>query len=177
MAYVVTTADALCDRSRMPGWLLTTLTGGKMKASAGLIRRLTDERGTDFRTIVFDNQGEVVGVGEKHYRPPGWLREAVMVRDLADTGPLSNSAVRRADLDHIVPFPEGGTDVTNLHTPGRRSHTAKTRGDWTIHRQHDGTLVWTHPPTGVRIKRHTRWRPLTGDPPGPAPPPPSPEDN
>ncbi len=159
MAYVVTTADALCDADRTPGWLLTTLTGGKMKASAGLIRRLTDERGTDVRTIVFDNQGEVVGVGQKHYRPPGWLREAVMVRDLDDTGPLSNSAVRRADLDHIIPFPEGGTDVTNLHAPGRRSHTAKTRGDWTVHRQRDGTLIWTHPPTGVKVKRPRRWPP------------------
>ena len=46
--------------------------------------------------------------------------------------------VRRADLDHIRPWPDGPTDVDNLNPIGRRWHNAKTSRHWTVHRARTG---------------------------------------
>jgi hypothetical protein len=161
-AYVVTTADALCDATQTPGWLLTTLTGGHLRATSTLIQKLIDTRGADLRGIVLDDHGQVIGVGRRTHKPPHWLREAIWVRDLADTAPGSTTAVRRCDIDHIHPFDDGGrTDADNLHPIGRAAHNAKTDNRWTIRRARDGTTRWTHTRTGFHLTRPPTW---TGDP-------------
>ena len=104
--------EALLDQTRTPGWLLHTLAGGRMKVSTSTLQRLVDERGADLRTIVLDDAGEVVGVGRRTKVPPRWLREAIWVRDTAVRDPDGTTPVRRADLDHIVPWPDGATTST-----------------------------------------------------------------
>ena len=87
--------EALLDRARTPGWLLHTLAGGRMKVSTGALQRLADERGADLRTIVLDDTGEVVGVGQRTRIPPRWLREAIWARDTCVRDPDGTTPVRR----------------------------------------------------------------------------------
>ena len=136
--------DALLDADRTPGWLLHTLAGGRMKVSTAALQRLVDERGADLRGVVLDDCGQVVGVGRTTHVPPDWLRQAIWARDLVVADPDGATPIRRADLDHMVPWPDGPTDVANLQPLGRRWHNHKTSKAWTVTRTDDGTTVWRH---------------------------------
>ena len=161
--------EALLDQTRTPGWLLHTLAGGRMKVSAATLQRLVDDRGADLRTIVLDDTGEVVGVGRKTHVPPRWLREAIWARDMAVRDPDGSAPVRRADLDHIRPWPDGPTNVDNLNPTGRRWHNAKTTRQWTVHRARDGTATWRHRRHGWILRLAPPRRDLI-DVPDPGPP-------
>ncbi|HKJ56750.1 MAG TPA: hypothetical protein VJ978_12270, partial [Nitriliruptoraceae bacterium] len=161
-------ADALLDATRTPGWLLHTLVGGRMKVSANLLQQLVDERGADLRGIVLDDCGQVIGVGHKTDVPPHWLRQAIWTRDLAARDPDGACPVRRTDLDHIVAWPDGATDVTNLHPLGRRWHNLKTSRAWTVTRRDDGTTQWRHRRHGWTLRLAPARRSLTNPPPDPA---------
>lgn len=164
-AYVVSTLDALLDRDRTPGWLLTTLVGGHLRANSDLVRRMVDHRGADLRTVVLDDCGEVVGVGRRTRVPPRWLREAVWARDLVDTSPGGTTAVRRCDLDHVVAHDDGGrTDVDNLQAIGRSPHGDKTDRRWEVTRARDGTTTWRDTRSGLTVRRPRTWRRLPDDP-------------
>jgi len=60
---------------------------------------------------------------------------------------------RRCDLDHRVPFaPDGtggATSAENLAPLCERDHLIKTHARWHLHRDPDGTAIWTTP-TGHR---------------------------
>ena len=161
--------DALLDRARTPGWLLHTLAGGRMKVSTATSQRLVDERGADLRTIVLDDTGEVVGVGRRTHVPPRWLREAIWARDMAVRDPDGSTPVRRADLDHVRPWPDGATTVANFNPVGRRWHNHKTSRSWTVHRARDGTVTWRHRRHAWTIRLAPPRRDLT-DVPDPGPP-------
>jgi hypothetical protein len=152
-AFVTVDVETLLG-DRVPADLLTRLSGGRMKVSSTLARRLVDERGADVRLIVLDDCGQVVGVGRKSYQPPGWVREAIWARDVVATDPAGASPIRLADLDHVTPWDQGGTtDVTNLTAVSRPAHNLKTRKQLTVTRSPDGTLTWTAPRTGIAITR------------------------
>ena len=161
--------EALLDQARTPGWLLHTLAGGRMKVSTTALQRLVDERGADLRTVVLDDIGQVVGVGTKTKVPPRWLREAIWARDTAVRDPDGSTPVRRADLDHVTPWPDGTTTVANLNPTGRRWHNHKTSRQWTVHRARDGTVTWRHRRHGWTIRLAPPRRDLT-DVPDPGPP-------
>ncbi len=167
--------DALLDGSRTPGWLLHTLAGGRMKVSATTLQRLVDERGADLRGIVLDDCGQVVGVGHTTRVPPGWLRQAIWARDLTVRDPDGSCPIRRADLDHHVEWPDGTTDVTNLHPLGRRWHNHKTTRTWTVTRADDGSTTWRHRRHGWTLRLAPPHRNLTR-PPRAGPPHTSPPD-
>lgn len=165
-------ADSLLDASQTPGWLLTALAGGRMKVSAAYARRLIAERGCDLRTVVLDEVGEVVGVGRRTRKPPGWLRDAIVARDRGDTAPGSDTAARLCDLDHVQSWESGGpTDVDNLSLVGRRMHTHKTEGRWEATRSRDGTITWRHRRTGFAVARPPTGRRLDQPPAGDHAPP------
>jgi hypothetical protein len=160
---------ALLDQDTTPGWLLHTLTGGRMKIATATLQQLVDERGADLRGIVLDDAGQIVGVGRRTSVPPGWLREAIWARDTAVRDPDGTCPVRRADLDHIDPWPTGPTDVDNLHPVGSTWHNHKTSRHWTVTRQRDGTTTWTHRRHGWTIQLAPARRNLD-TPPDPGPP-------
>jgi transposase InsO family protein len=151
--------------SNDPASLLTTLTGGRMKVAADTARRLVDEAGATIRTIVLEDTGQILGVGRKNYQPPGWLRDALLVRDQTCRAPHCLTAARRCDLDHAdpwtaVPGPDGRTvggptDIINLAHLCRTDHGAKDRDGWHVYgltrgRQR-GLHRWTHRRTGLTI--------------------------
>jgi hypothetical protein len=157
--------ETLIGASNDPASLLTTLTGGRMKVAADTARRLVDEAGATIRTIVLEDTGQILGVGRKNYQPPGWLRDALLVRDQTCRAPHCLTAARRCDLDHAdpwtaVPGPDGRTvggptDIINLAHLCRTDHGAKDRDGWHVYgltrgRQR-GLHRWTHRRTGLTI--------------------------
>lgn len=83
------------------------------------------------------------------YEIPEAIRDAVVLRNPADTFPFSGLPARHLDLDHVRAWRRsrgpGQTGVDTLAPVGRRAHRAKTRGTWIVdwHDQH--TLRWTSP--------------------------------
>lgn len=80
---------------------------------------------------------------------PESIRQAVLSRYPYDAFPFSNRSARHLDLDHTIPYLEGGppgqTRWRNLTPLHRRAHRAKTCGAWLVHRDDDGDLIWTSP--------------------------------
>ena len=163
LVLVTVDLDALLDATRTPAWLLHTLAGGRMKVSSSAVQRLVDDRGAALRSVVLDDCGQVVGVGRRTHVPPGWLRQAIWARDVAVRDPAGTTPVRRADLDHVTEWPDGATDVTNLHPVGRRWHNHKTSNAWTVTRAADGATTWRHRRHGWVLRlappRRTRAQP------------------
>lgn len=80
------------------------------------------------------------------YEIPARLREQVMTRDPQCVFPSCTRRARRADVDHIVPFEDGGpTCGCNLAPLCRRHHRAKTHAGWTYVMVTPGTYLWTSP--------------------------------
>ncbi|MBY5161735.1 HNH endonuclease signature motif containing protein [Salsipaludibacter albus] len=140
--------DTLIDGST-PAWVLTKL-AGRMKVTSDVARRWVAD-GAATRLVAVDDVGQVVGVGHRTRVPPGWLRDAVIARDLHDTAPASTTAARLCDVDHVVPWPQGRTDVDNLGLLSRRAHTRKTRKQWRLDRHPDGSRTWTVPASGYQV--------------------------
>jgi hypothetical protein len=80
------------------------------------------------------------------YEIPDRIREAVILRDKTCYFPWCTTPARRCDLDHIVPFAQGGTTTTSNLAPGcRRDHRHKTHGGWRVRVIRPGTYEWTSP--------------------------------
>ena len=167
--------DTLIGATDEPGGLLTTLTGGRLTVAADTARRLVDQAGASLRTIVLDDTGQILGVGRKTYRPPGWLRDALLLRDTTCRAPGCLTAARLCDLDHADPWtptddrPGGGTtDIHNLVHLCRTDHTTKTRHGWHTYTHpdhtHRGLHRWHHRRTGLTIDTTPTTRTLPIDP-------------
>lgn len=159
---VIVGLDTLVGKNDEPGWL-----DGYGPISAGYARQLAhDPTGTWRRLITDPRSGQLLDYGTTRYRPPQHLADHVIARDGECTFPFCNQSARRADLDHLKPFPAGRTSADNLQPLHRRHHNAKTNGGWTVHRDSDtGESSWTSPQG-----RHYRTRPperwTKPDPPG-----------
>ncbi|SED81284.1 hypothetical protein SAMN04488554_0764 [Ruania alba] len=80
------------------------------------------------------------------YEIPTSLREQVITRDPQCVFPSCTRQARRCDLDHIVPFEDGGaTCGCNLAPLCRRHHRAKTHDSWAYVMVTPGTYLWTSP--------------------------------
>ncbi len=142
-----------------PGWVLSGL-AGRMKATSSTIRRWVDTHGGDCRLIVMDDVGQVVGVRRRSRFARGWLRDAIIARDLHDTAPCSTTPAMHCHVDHVTDWDaDGRTDVDNLGLLSARWNQAKRRGDWTLQHHRDGTRTWTGA-SGYTIRQprppHTR---------------------
>lgn len=80
------------------------------------------------------------------YRPPDWMRHLVCIRQRTCAFPGCRRQAERCDLDHTVPFDQGGrTCPCNLEPLCRRHHQAKQAPGWQLTQPEPGTLVWTAP--------------------------------
>jgi hypothetical protein len=136
----VISAAALLGLSEEPG----TLADGEPLA-AHIVRDLAYAAGSTWRRLVTDPvTGEAIELISTSYAPPPRLREAVHVRDGTCRAPGSTHPAERCDLDHDLPWDQGGaTSAANLSAKSRRPHGHKTRGQWTTTQSPDGTIVWT----------------------------------
>ena len=85
------------------------------------------------------------------YAPTVTMRRHVQIRDRHCRFPGCRRPARSCDLDHIVPWPTGATDVANLQALCRYHHRIKTHTGWRVERGPDNTTIWISP----RGKRYT----------------------
>ena len=80
------------------------------------------------------------------YQASPALRHLIQIRNPACTGPGCRRPATRCDLDHVIPYDQGGkTCECNLHPACRHDHQAKQAPGWTVTCNQPGTLTWTTP--------------------------------
>ncbi|ABL82721.1 HNH endonuclease signature motif containing protein [Nocardioides sp. JS614] len=88
------------------------------------------------------------------YRPSPRLREQVLLTHPTCVFPHCTRPSRSCDLDHVIPWAEGGpTCSCNLVPACRFHHRLRTHGDWRLHRVGERLFVWTSP-HGRTYTRH-----------------------
>ena len=74
------------------------------------------------------------------------LADFVRCRDLTCRFPGCDRTAIRCDLDHTIPFGDGGlTHASNLKCLCRIHHLLKTFGGWRDRQLPDGTVIWNSP--------------------------------
>ena len=80
------------------------------------------------------------------YRPPPRLQHLIRVRQQLCAFPGCGRAARRCDLDHTIPYHQGGrTCECNLAPLCRKHHQAKQTSGWRLDQPGPGTMIWTTP--------------------------------
>jgi hypothetical protein len=80
------------------------------------------------------------------YRPGDRLHDFVVARDQTCRFPRCRQPAWRGDLDHTVPYGEGGrTCACNLGALCRTHHRLKQRRHWHLEQLTPGVLTWTTP--------------------------------
>ena len=146
------TADVARDLARRASWQVLTVDPRTGET------RPTGAAGTVGATSPARAAGADPPPAPLGYRPPQWLTDRVMSRDVTCTFPGCRVQAARCDLDHIDPFDprrpaDEQTVEPNLHALCRHHHRLKTHGDWHARRDDTtGTTVWDAP-TGHRYLR------------------------
>ncbi len=84
--------------------------------------------------------------GSCGYQPSEAVHEQVVLRDGTCIFPSCTRPASTCDLDHRVPFEQGGTTTSdNLAPLCRRHHRAKTHSAWSYTSPEPGLYVWTSP--------------------------------
>ncbi len=83
---------------------------------------------------------------EPGYRPSQKLADFVRCRDLTCRAPGCDVPAIDCDIDHTIPFSEGGlTHASNLKCYCRTHHLLKTFWGWRDKQLPDATVIWTLP--------------------------------
>ncbi|GLP75107.1 hypothetical protein TUM20983_22170 [Mycobacterium antarcticum] len=91
---------------------------------------------------------------EAGYVPSAALAAFVRNRDVTCRFPGCDVPANRCDIDHSVPYAQGGaTQAANLSCKCRLHHLLKTFWGWRDEQLADGTLIWTAP-SGTRYVTH-----------------------
>jgi hypothetical protein len=114
--------------------------------SAALARRLAGDPSGTWRRLLTDPHGRLLDYGRTTYRPPADLTRHIQARDRTCRFPHCTRTAHRCDLDHTVPWADGGTTTdTNLLTLCPRHHHLRHDTRWTYTRDTDDTVTWTSP--------------------------------
>jgi hypothetical protein len=79
------------------------------------------------------------------YRPSARTARAVRSRDGTCRFPGCATPARRCQLDHVVRFPIGPTEVPNLQSLCATHHGFKHHAGWTVAMTREGICTWTAP--------------------------------
>jgi hypothetical protein len=83
---------------------------------------------------------------ERGYIPSAKLIEFVRCRDLTCRAPGCSEPAMSCDVDHTIPYADGGpTHASNLKCLCRKHHLLKTFWQWKDKQLPDGTVIWTLP--------------------------------
>jgi hypothetical protein len=83
---------------------------------------------------------------EKGYTPSAQLADFVRCRDLTCRAPGCDRPATLCDLDHTIPYADGGvTHASNIKCLCRFHHLLKTFWGWRDKQLPDGTMIWTLP--------------------------------
>jgi len=83
---------------------------------------------------------------EPKYRPSAKLAEFIRCRDLTCRAPGCDVPASECDIDHVIPYGDGGlTHASNLNCKCRSHHLMKTFLGWLEKQLPDGTVIFTLP--------------------------------
>ena len=95
------------------------------------------------------------------YEIPDRHRQAVHLMTPADTFPFASSLSRKQQVDHTIPFDEGGeSGIGNYGPMTIRHHRIKTHGGWQVQQPFPGIYVWRDPHGTHYLVDHTGTRRL-----------------
>jgi len=116
---------------------------GEIPASAARLLA-TDAK---WRRFITDPvSGNLLDFGRLTYEPPQALVDFIVARDRRCRFPGCRQPSRVCDIDHAIPWEEGGrTSQKNLGLLCRRHHRMKTHGGWQLRSFEDGSCLWTSP--------------------------------
>ncbi|HEV2089187.1 MAG TPA: DUF222 domain-containing protein [Cryptosporangiaceae bacterium] len=139
LVHVVVPITMLMGLDETPGELV-----GYGPIPAPQAREIAAE-GTWRRLLTDPASGTLLDHGRRTYSPPVGLADFVRGRDVYCRFPTCRQPARRADLDHAVPYADGGdTSAGNLHASCRHHHRGKTRAaGWRVRQHDDGQLTYT----------------------------------
>lgn len=100
-----------------------------------------------WRKFVTDpGTGNLLSFGRESYIPPQALVDFIAARDRICRFPGCSQPARVSDIDHVIPWEEGGeTSAENLGLLCRRHHRMKTHNGWKLKSNIDGSCLWTSP--------------------------------
>jgi hypothetical protein len=114
--------------------------------TAAQARALAFAPGSLWRRLLIAPDGTVKHADPKIYKPTAAMARQGRLTYPTCTFPSCGMSSDRCDLDHIIPFSQGGqTTPENLHPACRRHHQLKTHAGWRTTRDTDGTITWTAP--------------------------------
>ncbi len=97
------------------------------------------------------------------YEIPDRHRQAVHLMTPADTFPFASSLSRKQQVDHTIPYDEGGeSGVGNYGPMTGTHHRIKTHGDWQVQQPFPGIYVWRDPHGALYLVDHTGTRRIRG---------------
>lgn len=122
--------------------------------SAGVVARLAATAGVGFTATLASHHGcgriTTLATTTAAHRPSVGIAKLVRERDGVCRFPFCETAASRCDLDHVMPFDQGGpTSATNLQALCRHHHRAKTHGGFRVRMTPDGVCTWLSP-SGAR---------------------------
>ncbi len=112
---------------------------------ASVARHLSSD--AKWRKFVTDpGTGNLLSFGRESYIPPQPLVDFLTARDRTCRFPGCSQPARVSDIDHAIPWEEGGlTSPENLGLLCRRHHRMKTHDGWNLESFADGSCKWTSP--------------------------------
>jgi hypothetical protein len=112
---------------------------------ASVARHLSSD--AKWRKFVTDpGTGNLLSFGRESYIPPQPLVDFLTARDRTCRFPGCSQPARVSDIDHAIPWEEGGlTSPENLGLLCRRHHRMKTHDGWNLESFTDGSCKWTSP--------------------------------
>ena len=136
MIHVLANQSSLDGANPLPG----TIIGTDVLLPAELIRQLADTARLQPLTHPADTPPD------RKYIPTRALADFVRCRDLTCRFPGCDRPATGADLDHTIPYSQGGvTHASNLKCLCRLHHLVKTFWGWQDKQLPDGTVIWTSP--------------------------------
>ena len=133
--HVVAEQTTLEGRDNAPGYLL----GSNVLIPAELLRELAQR--ARLRPLLPTDRP-----AEPRYRPSAGLADFVRARDLTCRAPGCDCPATECDIDHTVPYAEGGCmHASNTKCLCRFHHILKTFWGWRDRQLQDGTVIWDLP--------------------------------
>jgi len=126
------------------------LANGTIVAPGALAGLLSE---ADIERIVFDGSSRVIDIGRRSRFFTGALRRAIHVRDRYCTWPGCDTPAQRCDIDHVIPYADGGeTTQANgaLECPYHHRIRHRRPKPFRVTRDPDGTLHH-HRPDGTEL--------------------------
>ena len=143
-------------------WLFTVTSPDGQALGHGRARRRATQGGDGSWTVTITARPIASGDCDHHnqepgYRPSPGLQELIRTRSSTCTFPGCRHPAIRCDLDHSIPYDDGGiTCECNLAPLCRRHHRLKQSEDWRLEQTSPGVMAWITPAGRQHVTMPTR---------------------